>query len=108
MKKSHFLENGMYFDVTTQTKYIPKKRCELCKASYPLSVHHYLNQQKCIRDTQSKRIKHPKMWTQEFIDENQKLFTLCYQCHADVENMSNYKFFQRYGRNKNDFIYLED
>lgn len=105
MEKSHVISDDIYWDVTTGKHYKVKPCCELCKTKYPLSVHHYLNQQKCLRDTSGKKVKFPKMWTQEFIDENQKLFTLCFQCHSDVENMNPSKFFEKYGRKKSDFVY---
>jgi 5-methylcytosine-specific restriction endonuclease McrA len=48
------------------------------------------------------------MWTKEFIDENQKLFTLCTQCHSDVENLSKEKFFEKYKREKRKYIFCEE
>ena len=107
MKKSYF-KDGLYFDTTTGRTYEPKHYCEICKTSYRLSVHHYLNQQKCLKDLASKKVKHPKDWTKEFIDENQKLFTLCFQCHADVENLADDKFKRKYGVERSRFIWRED
>ena len=106
MKKSYF-KDGLYFDTTTGRTYEPKYYCEICKTSYRLSVHHFLNQQKCLNDLNAKKVKHPKMWTKEFIDENQKLFTLCFQCHADVESLADDKFLKKYGVERSRFIYLE-
>ena len=68
----------------------------------------FLNQQKCLNDLNAKKVKHPKMWTKEFIDENQKLFTLCTQCHADVERLSKENFFEKYKREKRKYIFCED
>ena len=68
----------------------------------------FLNQQKCLNDLNAKKVKHPKMWTKEFIDENQKLFTLCTQCHSDLEHLSKEKFFEKYKREKKKYIFCED
>lgn len=106
MKKSYFdKKKGKYIDTTTGNEYIPKTSCELCGSQYMLSVHHYLNQQKALRDMESTKVKFPNMWTKEFVQENQKLFTLCYQCHADVENLDEKKFFEKYRIEKEEFIY---
>ena len=71
MKKSYFDKTkGKYIDTTTGTEYLPKAKCELCGSSYALSVHHYLNQQKALRDLNSKKVRFPNMWTEEFIKEN--------------------------------------
>lgn len=104
MKKSYY-KNGKYIDTTTGNEYIPKSKCELCGSTYLLSVHHYLNQQKALRDLSSRKVRYPSTWTEEFIKENQKLFTLCIQCHSDVENMSEERFYQKYNRKLSDFIY---
>ena len=107
MKKSYF-KDGVYIDTTTGRTYKPKHYCEICRTFSRLSVHHYLNQQKCLKDLTSKKVKHPKDWTKEFIDENQKLFTLCFQCHADVENLADDKFKRKYGVERSKFIWRED
>ena len=108
MKKSYFdKKKCKYIDTTTGKEYEPKTSCELCGSSYALSVHHFLNQQKALRDLKSKKVRFPNMWTEEFIKENQKLFTLCFQCHTDVENMSEEKFYKKYKRELSEFIYIE-
>lgn len=107
MQKSYFLKNGLYYDTTTKTFYEPKQRCEICGATYPLSVHHYLNQQKCLKDLSAQKVIYPSTWTKEFINENQKLFTLCYQCHKDVETLSEEKFKEKYKQEKEKFIYIK-
>lgn len=108
MKKSYYLKNGLYYDTTTGREYRKKGYCEICKSPYFLTVHHFLNQQKCLNNLNAKKVKHPKDWTKEFIDENQKLFTLCTQCHSDVENLSKEKFFEKYKREKRKYIFCED
>ena len=107
MKKSYYEKSGLYFDVTTGRRYIPRDRCELCGTSHFLTVHHYLNQQKAIKDLNAKKVRYPSTWSKEFIDKNQKLFTLCVQCHNDVENLDNDKFFDKYLVPKGFFIYQE-
>jgi hypothetical protein len=108
MKKSYYdKKKNKYIDTTTNREYTPKGLCEICKSPYFLTVHHFLNQQKCLNDLNAKKVKHPKMWTKEFIDENQKLFTLCTQCHSDVERLSKEKFFEKYKREKSRFIWEE-
>ena len=106
-KKSYFdNKKGVYIDTTRNIEYIPKNRCELCGSSARLSVHHYLAQQKCLRDKDTK-VVYPSTWTHEFINHNQKLFTLCFQCHAEVEHGNNEKFKQKYGIDRSYFIYEE-
>lgn len=109
MKKSYYDKTkNCYIDTTTYREYYPKTQCEICGASYPLSVHHFLNQTRCLKSLEAKKVKFPKMWTEDFINDNQKLFTLCFQCHNDVENLSNEKFKQKYNLNRSDFIYLDN
>mgnify|MGYP003302633703 CR=1 FL=1 len=74
MKKSYYLEGGLYFDTTTQTIYEPKPYCEICGRRTLLTVHHFLKQQKCLRDLASKRVITPSTWTKEFINKFQKLY----------------------------------
>lgn len=108
MKKSYYdKKKDAYIDVTTGNEYHPKGYCELCGSSYLLAVHHYLNQRKCIEDMKTK-LKYPKTYTKEFIQENQKLFTLCIQCHSDVEHLSNKRFFEKYGIERKEFINLKE
>ena len=102
MKKSYYTEDGYYMDITTGKKYLPKRYCEICGTFHWLTVHHRLSQNKCIRDLQSK-IKTPKTWTQEFINENQKLFTVCLNCHANIHANSD-NFWQKYNLNKKEYI----
>jgi len=105
MKKSYYLEGGLYFDTTTQTVYEPKSYCEICGKKTLLTVHHFLKQQKCLRDLVSKRVITPSTWNQEFINKNQKLFTLCLQCHTDVHNCNDESFYNKYKKEKSKFIY---
>lgn len=104
MKKRSYYKNGVYIDVTTGREYIPKNRCEICRATYLLDVHHYLSQQRCMNDLKTK-VVYPKTWTREFIDKNQKLFTVCRACHTDIENLSDEKFYNKYGIERSNFIY---
>ena len=61
MKKSYYLKNGNYFDITTQTEYEPKQYCDLCGSNNQLTIHHYLSQNKCLRDLKIKRLNHPSI-----------------------------------------------
>ena len=65
MKKSYY-KDGIYHDITTGKAYIPKNYCEICGSPYSLTVHHKLEQNKCIRDLSTK-VKTPSTWTQDFI-----------------------------------------
>ena len=103
-KNRSYYKDGLYIDVTTGNSYQPKLKCELCNKSIKLTVHHYLKQQKCMRDKNSK-IKAPYIWTQEFINKNQKLFTLCLNCHTDVEFMDDEEFYKKYEIERREFIY---
>lgn len=105
MKKNRsYYKNGQYIDVTTGNIYEPKCRCEICNSPIGLTVHHFLKQQKCMRDKNSK-IQAPYIWTQEFIDKNQKLFTLCLDCHTDVEFMEDEEFYKKYKIERRKYIY---
>lgn len=106
LQKSHY-KDGQYFDVTTNTFYTPKDRCELCGISYPLDNHHFLSQSRCLRDLKANKTRTPKTWTQEFINEHQKIFTVCRECHNILESKSwtQERFYQKYGKNKSDYIY---
>lgn len=106
MKKSYY-SGSYYVDVTTGKKIIPKGYCELCGTKYGLTQHHFLNQQKCLRDLSSKKVRYPKMWTQEFINENQRIISLCLQHHADVHSMSDERFYQKYKIERKNFIYTD-
>lgn len=105
MRKSHYIENGIYLDVTTGQEYMPKDYCELCGKHFMLGVHHYLSQNKCLRDIKTKKISHPGIWTQEFVDKNQKLFTLCNWCHTDIHNMSDEHFYNKYHIERKNYVY---
>jgi len=105
MKKSYYLESGLYFDTTTQTTYEPKPYCEICGRRNMLTVHHKLTQHKCLKDLATKRTITPSTWTQEFIKKNQKLFTVCLQCHSDIHNCNKEVFFDRYKISRDEFIY---
>lgn len=103
-KKRSYWKNDVYIDITTGRLYEPKAYCELCGCTTQLTVHHYLPQQKCLRDINSK-LSFPNMWNASFVRSHQKLFTLCWQCHADVEHMSSDRFYAKYNRPRSDFIY---
>lgn len=105
MKKSYYLENGNYFDVTTQREYTPKQYCELCGCHNRLTIHHFLSQNKCLRDLKTKKLNYPSMWNQDFIDKNQQLFTLCLQCHTDIHNMSDEHFYNKYHIERENYVY---
>ena len=104
MKNRSYYKNGEYIDVTTGRSYQPKYTCEICGSRIALSVHHFLKQQKCMRDMKSK-IKAPYIWTKEFIEKHQKLFTLCLNCHHDVDFMEDGLFFEKYGIKRSEFVY---
>lgn len=107
IEKSYYdKETGLYIDTTTGRTYQPKEYCEICgKKWVQLDVHHYLNQQKCLKDMRSKDPK-PKHWTKEFIQANQKLFTLCRDCHYAVEHYAPDKTIN--GRRLGDYIYPKE
>ena len=92
MVRSGFDEStGLYWDCTTDTLYEPKNYCEICGRNWvQLDIHHFLPQQKCERDKKSK-IQAPYIWTQEFINEHQKLYTVCRDCHTKIHNCSSPK-----------------
>ena len=92
MVRSGFdIESGLYKDITTGRLYEPLNFCEICGANWkPLETHHFLPQSKCLRDKKSK-VDAPYIWTQEFINENQKLYTVCRECHTKIHNCSSPK-----------------
>lgn len=108
MSKKSYYKDGEYIDVTTGKTYIPKGYCQLCGKRANITIHHFLNQQKCLRDMKSQKIRFPKMWTKDFIIENQKLFELCLQCHSDVEHLSDERFKDKYRIERSYFIYKEE
>lgn len=103
MKKSHYIENGLYLDTTTGKTYQPKDYCELCKVGYGLTVHHYIPQQKALKDLKTK-VKYPSTLTQEYLEAHQKLFTVCLDCHGNIHNMSENRFYERYGKEKDFYL----
>lgn len=105
MQKSYYAENGLYYDVTTNRYYDRKPFCELCGGQYHLTVHHFLYQHKCLKDLSAKRTITPLTWTADFINQHQKLFTLCTQCHADVHSMSDDRFRQKYNRERSYYVF---
>ena len=109
MKKSGYdLDSGFYLDVTTGRLYEPKLYCEICGINHynaRLDVHHYLPQGKCLRDVKSKDPK-PCHWSQEFINENQKLFTVCRQCHDAIHARGRKKVIN--GRDLRNYLYVEE
>ena len=106
-KKSHYIENGVYFDTTTGKKYIPKGKCCICGAEYGIQIHHYIEQQRCIRDLNTKKTRTPKTLTQEQINEKQKLFELCDKCHNAVHNLGDFEFWDLTGLDREKFIYKD-
>lgn len=100
-------ETGLYRDVTTGRLYEPKNYCEICGCNWkPLEIHHFLKQQKCERDKKSK-IQAPYIWSQEFINENQKLYTVCRECHSKIHNCSSKKTVVN-GRRIYDYLWREE
>jgi len=101
-------ETGLYKDVTTGRLYEPKLYCEICGINHwnaRLEVHHFLPQQKCERDKKSKVI-YPSTWTQDFINENQKLFTVCRECHNAIHSRGRKKVIN--GRDLRDYLWQEE
>ncbi len=105
MQKSYYVENGLYFDVTTGRYYEQKSFCELCGGQYNLTVHHFLFQHRCLKDLQSTKTVTPSTWTADYINKHQKLFTLCAQCHSDVHSMSDERFWQKYKRERSFYVF---
>ena len=105
IQKSYYLENGLYYDVTTKRTYERKQYCELCGGHSYLTVHHFLLQHRCIKDMANKKIITPSTWTEEFVKQHQKLFTLCVNCHNDVHGMSDERFFEKYGKARSIYIF---
>ena len=104
-KKSHYIENGVYLDTTTGRKYVPKGKCCICGATYGIQIHHYIEQQRCIRDLNTKKTRTPKTLTQEQINEKQKLFELCDICHNAVHNLSDKQFKNLFDLDRSYYIY---
>lgn len=105
-KKSYY-EGGVYIDITTGKRYIPKGRCCICGATYGIQIHHYIEQQKCIRDLNTKKTRTPKTLTQEQINEKQKLFEVCSICHNAIHSLDNRQFKILFGQNREDYIFLD-
>ena len=105
IQKSYYLENGLYFDVTTKRTYEPKQYCELCGGHSYLTVHHFLLQHRCIKDLSAQKTITPSTWTKEFIEQHQKLFTLCVNCHHDVHGMSDERFLEKYGKERSLYVF---
>lgn len=101
MKKSYY-EGEMYVDITTGQYYRTKDKCEICGIRHSLQVHHYLPQTKCIKNLKAKKTQE---WTSEFIQKNQKLFTVCTDCHNDTHSYNTERFKAKYGRNLQEYIY---
>lgn len=108
MQKSYYVENGLYFDVTTNRIYQPNHFCELCGGHSHLTVHHFLFQHKCLKDLATKKTITPSTWTAEYINQHQKLFTLCRQCHSDVHSMSNERFYEKYGKQRSYYVFIKN
>lgn len=105
-KKSYY-ENGVYIDITTGRRYIPKGKCCICGATYGIQIHHYIEQQRCIRDLNTKKTRTPKTLTQEQINEKQKLFELCGTCHNAIHYLSDLQFKKIFGLNRADYIFRD-
>ena len=88
-----------------------KAGCSACceKGDYPLTLIEleYLMKGYIALDNTTKQTvqQNIKTMTKEFIQENQKLFTLCSECHNAVHYMSDERFYNRYGRSRSEFIY---
>ena len=101
-------DSGLYKDVTTGRLYEPKLYCEICGINHwnaRLEVHHFLPQQKAMRDLKSK-IQAPYIWTQDFINENQKLFTVCRECHNAIHAKGRKKVIN--GRDLRNYLWQEE
>lgn len=103
-KKSYY-EGGVYIDTTTGRKYKPIGRCCICGATYGIQIHHYIEQQRCFIDLNTKKTRTPKTLTQEQINEKQKLFELCDVCHNMVHNLGDFEFWDTTGHFREEFIY---
>lgn len=107
-KKSYYNKNkGCYIDTTRNVEYYPKSYCEICGQRQYLTCHHYISQHSYKNAIESIKIKFPKTLTQDFVNENQKIYTLCLNCHADVHSMSDERFYQKYGIERKNFIYTD-
>ena len=101
-------DTGLYRDVTTGQLYEMRNYCEICGINHwnaRLEVHHKLPQQKCERDKKSK-IQAPYIWTQDFINENQRLYTVCRECHNAIHSRGRKGTIN--GRNLKDYIWIEE
>lgn len=107
MKKSHYLENGLYLDTTTRRTYKPIGKCCICGATYGIQIHHYIEQQRCIRDINTKKTRTPKTLTQEQINEKQKLFEVCSICHNAIHNLDDKQFKNLFNRERSKYIYKD-
>jgi hypothetical protein len=105
VRKSHYLENGLYLDTTTGKTYKPIGRCCICGAEYGIQIHHYIEQQRCKLDLQSKKTRTPKTLTQEQINEKQKLFEVCSICHNAIHNLTDKQFKNLFNLNRCDYLY---
>lgn len=106
MKKSYYdKQTGEYIDITTQRRYVRTGVCQITGERTFTQFHHKLEQSKCIRDLMAKKVRYPSTWTQEFINENQRVFEVSPQVHSDIHSMSKERFYDKYGLNLDDFIY---
>ena len=89
MKRNSYWKDGLYVDTTTGREYEPREFCEICNKAPASEFHHYLKQAKCKRDLNSRKVKEPRQWTQDFINENQQLWAVCRKHHEDIHNPYN-------------------
>ncbi len=111
-RKSYYLPDGTYFDTTTGRTYETKAYCEICGINlwgHITDVHHYLQQQKCLRDLETIDIGKsvtPSTWTQEFINEHQRLYTVCRECHNAIHARGKKQIIN--GRNLRDYLWHKE
>ena len=105
-KKSYY-EGGVYVDITTGKRYVPKGKCCICGAEYGVQIHHYIEQQRCRIDLQTKKTRTPKTLTQEQINEKQKLFEVCSICHNAIHNLDDRQFKSLFNRDRSKYIYKD-
>ena len=106
-KKSYYLKNGLYYDITTGRTFERTGICELTGERTLTQFHHKLSQHKCIKDLEAKKVRYPSTWTQEFINENQRIFELSPQAHADIHSMSDERFYNKYGVERSNYIWQD-
>ena len=107
-KKSYYDKSkNCYIDTTRNIEYYPKSYCELCGSTSYLTCHHFIPQHTYKNAIETVKTRVPKTLTQEFVNENQKIWTLCLNCHSDVHSMSNERFYNKYGVERSNYIWQD-